>query len=218
MLDESALTTHTGANDGFITTAYDQSGHANAVNFVQATSTEQPVIVSSGTVQKQNSKPSAKQVRGENRVCLAANNWATRPSSAVVFTVFAKGTQAFVTPICTSALEAYTQYAATGSGSTVLGTTGTTFIVNGSYTATNGVTNRLTFHANIPASGLAITQANSIDFSLSPWSQVRTAKAFNLGSAGPDWISEQIFLASPSSEEISAILADIATFYGITLP
>ena len=55
VLDESALTTFVGANNGFVTTWYDQSG--NALNVNQSTAANQPQIVSSGSVLKDNSKP-----------------------------------------------------------------------------------------------------------------------------------------------------------------
>jgi hypothetical protein len=51
VLDEAALTTFVGANNGFVTTWYDQSGNAN--NAVQSTAANQPQIVSSGTINKQ---------------------------------------------------------------------------------------------------------------------------------------------------------------------
>ena len=55
VLDESALTSFVGANNGFITTWYDQSG--NARNSIQSTAANQPQIVSSGSILKENSKP-----------------------------------------------------------------------------------------------------------------------------------------------------------------
>jgi hypothetical protein len=55
-LDTSALTTFVGANNGFVTTWYDQSG--NARNAIQSTAVNQPQIVSSGTILTENSKPS----------------------------------------------------------------------------------------------------------------------------------------------------------------
>jgi hypothetical protein len=51
VLDESALTTFVGANNGFVTTWYDQSGNAN--NATQSTAANQPKIVSSGVVNTQ---------------------------------------------------------------------------------------------------------------------------------------------------------------------
>jgi len=55
-LDESALLTHVGAGDGYVTNWYDQSGVG--VDFTQAVAVYQPQIVSSGTVLTQNGKPS----------------------------------------------------------------------------------------------------------------------------------------------------------------
>ena len=54
-LDESALTTFVGANNGFVTTWYDQSG--NSRNATQSTALNQCQIVSSGNVIKDNNKP-----------------------------------------------------------------------------------------------------------------------------------------------------------------
>jgi len=64
-LDESALTTFVGANDGFVTTWYDQSGNSN--DATQATAGSQPKIVSSGTVIKENSVP-AIEMDGSNHM------------------------------------------------------------------------------------------------------------------------------------------------------
>ena len=54
-LDTTSLTSFVGANDGYITTIYDQSGNSN--NLTQATASNQGVIVSSGTINTVNSKP-----------------------------------------------------------------------------------------------------------------------------------------------------------------
>jgi hypothetical protein len=54
-LDTTALTTFVGANDGFVTRWYDQSG--NAKNATQTTAANQPKIVSSGNVITENGKP-----------------------------------------------------------------------------------------------------------------------------------------------------------------
>jgi len=48
LLDTSALTTFVGANDGFVVSWYDQSGNGRTIT--QSTATNQPKIVSSGTV------------------------------------------------------------------------------------------------------------------------------------------------------------------------
>jgi viroplasmin and RNaseH domain-containing protein len=54
-ITDGTLTTFTGANDGFVTTWYDQSGNSN--NAVQATAANQPKLVSSGVVELDNGKP-----------------------------------------------------------------------------------------------------------------------------------------------------------------
>lgn len=51
ILDESALTTFVGANNGYVKTWYDQSGNAN--DATQTTTSEQPQIVVAGTVYKE---------------------------------------------------------------------------------------------------------------------------------------------------------------------
>jgi hypothetical protein len=57
-LDTSSLLSFVGANNGFVTTWYDQSG--NARNATQSTAVNQPQIVSSGTILTENSKPSVR--------------------------------------------------------------------------------------------------------------------------------------------------------------
>ena len=54
-LDTASLLSFVGANDGFVTTWYDQSG--NGYNATQATAGNQPQIVSSGAVITDNGKP-----------------------------------------------------------------------------------------------------------------------------------------------------------------
>lgn len=54
-IDESALTAFVGAGDGYVVTWYDQSGNGNDVT--QSTTTNQPKIVESGTVVKENLLP-----------------------------------------------------------------------------------------------------------------------------------------------------------------
>lgn len=60
-LNEAALTTHTGANNGLLTILYDQSG--NSLNLLGDAVTDsnnfKPPIVTSGTIEKVNSIPSA---------------------------------------------------------------------------------------------------------------------------------------------------------------
>ena len=53
-LDTAALLAHCGANDGFVTTWYDQSGNAN--NYTQAGASSQPIIVFAGNLILENGK------------------------------------------------------------------------------------------------------------------------------------------------------------------
>jgi len=55
---DGTLTTFTGAGDGFVSVWYDQSGSSN--NALQTTASNQPKIVSSGTVILENGKPAVK--------------------------------------------------------------------------------------------------------------------------------------------------------------
>jgi hypothetical protein len=55
-LDETALTAFVGANSGFVTRWYDQSG--NVRNATQTTAANQPRIVNAGVVERQNNKVS----------------------------------------------------------------------------------------------------------------------------------------------------------------
>lgn len=57
-LDESALTTFVGANDGFVTTWYNQVDNGATENIIQTAQATQPKIVSSGVVVKRNGKAS----------------------------------------------------------------------------------------------------------------------------------------------------------------
>ena len=54
-LDKASIITFVGAGNGFVTTWYDQSG--NSRNAAQASASVQPAIISSGSVQLENSKP-----------------------------------------------------------------------------------------------------------------------------------------------------------------
>jgi len=54
-LDETALLNHVGSNNGFVTKWYDQSGNGNDAS--NATASQQPQIVTSGSVVKENGKP-----------------------------------------------------------------------------------------------------------------------------------------------------------------
>ena len=78
VLDESALTTFVGANNGFVVKLYDQSG--NGKNMEQSTAANQPKIVNSGTVLKDNSKP-ALSFNGTSQYLAVTDNTILHASS-----------------------------------------------------------------------------------------------------------------------------------------
>ena len=85
VLDESALTTFVGANNGLVVTIYDQSG--NAKDATQATAVNQPRIVNSGSIDSVNGVP-AILGDGSNDTLLNTTLSLTNPTS--IFTVVNK--------------------------------------------------------------------------------------------------------------------------------
>jgi len=76
VLDESALTTFVGANNGFVTKIYDQSG--NSAFASQSTAANQPKIVSSGTIIKVNSKAAMEFDGVNDSLTFASNPFVTK--------------------------------------------------------------------------------------------------------------------------------------------
>ena len=71
-LDTSALTTFCSGTDGFVTTWYDQSG--NGYDATQGTASNQPQIVSSGSVLTENGKPCVNFTGTNKRMQTIDNN------------------------------------------------------------------------------------------------------------------------------------------------
>jgi hypothetical protein len=72
-LDTASLLSFVGANDGFVTTWFDQSG--NASNLIQTTAANQPRIVSSGTIEvNANGKPAVRFIDTSTGVIQATMN------------------------------------------------------------------------------------------------------------------------------------------------
>jgi hypothetical protein len=101
VLDTAALLSFVGANNGFVTTWYDQSG--NGLNVIQTSSTNQPRIVNSGVVEIENVNPAIRflgnqWLNGGNILSVGtANNMATFAVARTLGTlnsdVFFKGIQ-----------------------------------------------------------------------------------------------------------------------------
>jgi hypothetical protein len=90
-LDETALTNFVGANNGFVTTWYDQSGNAN--NATQSTAANQPQIVSSGAVIKVNGKV-ATDYNSANILFFTINNTIAPKNDFFIYSVGERTTTA----------------------------------------------------------------------------------------------------------------------------
>jgi hypothetical protein len=88
-LNTATLTSFCGASNGYITTWYDQSG--NGINAIQTTATNQPQIVSSGTIYTKNGKPTVDFSTQTSPVTLDATLTSTN-SEWTVFGVITPGT------------------------------------------------------------------------------------------------------------------------------
>lgn len=99
-LDESSLSTFVGANNGFVTTFYDQSG--NGRNATQTTAANQPRIVNSGIIDKINNRP-ALIFDGSNDVLTVA-------SSTSAFNFLHNGTESAVVFVGNADVSTLTGY------------------------------------------------------------------------------------------------------------
>lgn len=227
-LDEAALLAHTGTgtgNHGYITTLYEQTGNPNVVNFAQDTATWQPEIVVDGVVQKANGKPVALQpgVGGDHRR-LTMTPWNARPANCAVFLIgsitAAFGRNSYTRVLTGTDPGAFVGKVNQGSTSQVLAkdtSTDPSFYANGVYIGTNrGGTTGDDLWTAYAEKGLVQHKITDIDFTLSTWTDLKTAYG-NATYDGCYELPEMIFADAPSAADISAIEANQASFYGITL-
>jgi hypothetical protein len=71
-LNESDLTSFVGVNNGFVTTWYDQTSSGNPL--LQVSTGQQPIIVSTGVVNKQNNKPSINFIQASSTILVLSNS------------------------------------------------------------------------------------------------------------------------------------------------
>jgi hypothetical protein len=81
VLDTAALLSFVGAGDGFVTTWYEQKFNTN--HPVQATTTAQPLIVSSGVLNMQNSRPFV-DFLNTSQLLTTSNVTLSRPFTSIV--------------------------------------------------------------------------------------------------------------------------------------
>jgi len=91
-ITDGTLTTFTGANDGFVTTWYDQSG--NSKNLIQSSTTLQLQIVLSGVLNTQNSLPS---LLGSNSLMTLNYDFSGLVSYMSVFSMSGTNKRLFIT-------------------------------------------------------------------------------------------------------------------------
>lgn len=207
-LDESALTTHTGAGSGFIVKAYDQSG--NGLDWVQATANKQPRIVNSGTVDKVNGKPA---MFSDTTASSQDNLKATVTTSAIAtaFHVF-KSTR-LTTNTNSAAASAY--YGLTQSGGAATNYAGlvaplpTTYVNGSSIGNTRGDLYTATTGAQV------ITAFTSLILTNAAWNNYNTDYTANDTYSAPDYIQETIIYNSDKSSDRAAIEANINEYYSI---
>lgn len=88
-LDTASLLSFVGANNGLVTTIYDQSG--NGYNFTQTIADYQPAIVSSGTLNTKNGKPTI--------IFDGASDFMEIPTSTGTFSFLHKTGQSFISVV-----------------------------------------------------------------------------------------------------------------------
>jgi hypothetical protein len=201
-LDTTALLAHCGGNNGFITTWYDQSG--NTLNYIQSTESQQPQIVSSGTIIQDNSKPLISAVNGstelDSLLAGSANRWifgVIRVQSGVISCFY---------------FEPFNNYVAlsqNGSFSTFVNGAN----LNAIYKDGSAITaSRDSMYDNFLTSGIVTIDIDDSGFSTS------TLGYGAAGSIGMYNSQELIFYNSDQTANKSGIETLIAEYYGITLP
>jgi len=219
VLDEAALTTFVGANNGFVTKWYDQSGNSN--HAIQSTAANQPQIVTSGTVNTQAGLSAGKP-------CLTFDD--TNDFFDLTSLVTTANYTAFVAQKRTSGSTSsqWISQKTSGSGTRpyaaiLYNTTGTFFMstYNSStqITSTNSTTNYILLTSrwgstqNIYINNSAITTSTGTDSSSGTGFDV-------IGRRGPTEFSgvtntEIILYSSDKLSDLTGISNNINTFYSI---
>ena len=96
-LDESALTSFVGSNDGFVVTWYDQSVDARHAS--QSTASKQPQIVTSGTVEKLNGKPTIKFISANQTIFPLTSQITYTDDSSVFYVANRNTTSDVIAPL-----------------------------------------------------------------------------------------------------------------------
>jgi hypothetical protein len=228
-LDTTSLLSFVGANNGFVTTWYDQSG--NGFNVRQTTAANQPRIVNAGVLDVSNSKPTIRFSGFQNdlilngisifssnnyRVMFTVNKWNTVPTSGarVIYTINSGiGAGRFAIYASTNV---YTMGASLFDGTGNIPLTGVSTFNNTNMYLTTGVVDYVNadgfiyFNGNLDNSNLSY---------LGPGTTPVTNSNTRIGSGGTTAttsatnISEIITYISP--QNIININTNIQTYFGI---
>jgi len=201
-LDTASLLSFVGAGNGFVRTWYDQSG--NAINFQQTTVSEQPQIVSSGSVLLENGKPLISRVNGSTGLESTLSGNVNRWEFGVVSTP-----SGVLSTLYSEIPNDYMCIAQNGSSSTFVN--GVT--LNNLYS--NGVAitkSRDSFYDNFLTSSILTLDANDSGISNISFGYIPA------GSIGMLNMQEIIFYNSNQSGNKTGIETNLSTYYEITLP
>jgi hypothetical protein len=212
-LDTIALLAHCGADNGFVTTWYDQSG--NGRNAVNTTAANQPQIVSSGSVLTTNGKPAIKWSGGSNYWLRTA-----------LFSTISQPVTAFITAQCDSVTSnALVDGGATNGQFLIFrsSTTNMNYNMGATITDTSVSNSQLLFSVLGNTSSSEVYNNNVLEASGNIGTNV--VQSFTLGnlSVGLQTIGFQlkgalqefVFYPSNQSTNLSAINTNINTYYGI---
>jgi hypothetical protein len=218
VLDESALTTFVGANNGFVTKIYDQSG--NSAFASQSTAANQPKIVSSGTIIKVNSK-AAMQFDGINdSMTFASNPFYTKNTYSFFDVAYYNSTNAFYNMLISTA-DNDIEIRRNGAGNNM------NFIMGGNFGAApissiviNNLQRLFSFYrkSNIEAKAFV---NNTLDGTITPNSNTQANVTLYLGSRGGNsfildgYMQEILIFNTDQSANHSNINGNINTFYSI---
>lgn len=231
-LDTAALLSFVGAGDGFVRTWYDQSG--NNKNLTQTTTSNQPILVNSGTLEQQNTLPAVRFV----------SNDYLESSLTSQFNFLHDGTESLISSVFNTSLTSGIMGSAGGSGSDIgysqrvrastsfqsLIANGTSFIVNniiGAVTANQ----LIIFQDEIDANNATVSDRSKIylDDSAAYQSNSSTGTAsssdasytFKIGAWGnlslymSGYFSEAVFWDSDQSSNREDIRDNQNTYYSI---
>lgn len=213
-LDESALTTFVGANDGYLVRVYEQI--SGTYHLEQTTAANQPRIVNAGTAEKDNGKPAAYIVSGSNHLATASFSSAIAQPDTI-FAVYhiedvSASSDQFVIDSNTTSPDRqflgtnnqnWTSYAASFIGSSASASS-IQVIHTGLF---DGANSEIWINGSSQATG-------------NPGSSALGCLEWNSTANNPmvsGWIQETVIYDSDQTSNRSVIESNIADYYGITI-